>query len=152
MKKTLIVAGIATLMSTTVMAQEIGATFSRFDDNWLTVLRNGMVEHAATIDGVTYQQEDASDDLAKQIDQVKNFVASGVDGIIVNIVDTSAGAAITEAAGDTPLVFVNREPDNCRQHKLSLRLTKSNLAHCQHLKFVKTFVQLVKLVAQLVTS
>ncbi len=115
MKKTLIAAGLAALMSTTSMAAEIGATFSRFDDNWLTVLRNGMVEYAATIDGLNYQQEDASDDLAKQIDQVKNFVASGVDGIIVNIVDTSAGAAITEAAGDVPLVFVNREPDNVNE-------------------------------------
>jgi len=66
-------------MATSAMAQDIGATFSRFDDNWLTVLRNGMVEYAATIDGVTYQQEDATDDLAKQIDQVKNFVASGVE-------------------------------------------------------------------------
>ncbi len=105
----------ATMMTTTAYAQEIGATFSRFDDNWLTVLRNGMVEYAGTIDGLTYQQEDATDDLAKQIDQVKNFVASGVDAIIVNIVDTSAGAAITEAAGDTPLVFVNREPDNVNE-------------------------------------
>ena len=75
--------GLSTLMSTTVMAAEIGATFSRFDDNWLTVLRNGMVEYAEGIDGLSYQQEDATDDLAKQIDQVKNFVANGVDGIIV---------------------------------------------------------------------
>ncbi len=112
MKKTIIAAGLVSLMATTSMAQEIGATISRFDDNWLTVMRNGMTEHAAGIDGVTLQMEDASDDLAKQIDQVKNFVASGVDAIIVNIVDTSAGAAITEAAGNTPLVFVNRQPDN----------------------------------------
>jgi len=112
MKKYLLATGLTALMTTGAMAQEIGATFSRFDDNWLTVLRNGMVDYAATIDGLTYQQEDATDDLAKQIDQVKNFVASGVDAIIVNIVDTSAGAAITEAAGSTPLVFVNREPDN----------------------------------------
>jgi len=115
MKKTLLSTGLAMLMATSAMAQDIGATFSRFDDNWLTVLRNGMVEYAATLDGVTYQQEDATDDLAKQIDQVKNFVASGVDAIIVNIVDTSAGAAITEAAGDVPLVFVNREPDNVNE-------------------------------------
>jgi inositol transport system substrate-binding protein len=71
-----------------------------------------MTEYAGTINGLTYQQEDASDDLAKQIDQVRNFVASGVDAIIVNIVDTSAGAAVSAAAGDTPLVYVNREPDN----------------------------------------
>ena len=112
MKKTLIGLGLAVLMSTSAVAQEIGATISRFDDNWLTVMRNGMTEHAASLDGVNLQMEDATDDLAKQIDQVRNFVAAGVDAIIVNIVDTSAGAAVTEAAGDVPLVFVNREPDN----------------------------------------
>jgi len=113
MKKILIAATtVATLMGSAAVAQNIGATISRFDDNWLTVMRNGMTEHADSLDGVSLQMEDASDDLAKQIDQVTNFVASGVDAIIVNIVDTSAGAAITEAAGDTPLVFVNREPDN----------------------------------------
>ncbi len=112
MKNMFIGAGLIALMSTSAMAQEIGATISRFDDNWLTVMRNGMTEHADSLDGVSLQMEDATDDLAKQIDQVTNFVASGVDAIIVNIVDTSAGAAITAAAGDTPLVFVNREPDN----------------------------------------
>ena len=112
MKKILVSSSLVALMATGAMAQEIGATFSRFDDNWLTVLRNGMEEYAATIDGLSYQQEDATDDLAKQIDQVKNFVAQGVDAIIVNIVDTSAGAAVSAAAGDTPLVYVNREPDN----------------------------------------
>ena len=115
MKKTLIGLGLAALMSTSAMAQEIGATISRFDDNWLTVMRNGMTEHAASLDGVNLQMEDATDDLSKQIDQVKNFVAAGVDAIIVNIVDTSAGAAITEAAGNVPLVFVNREPDNVNE-------------------------------------
>ncbi len=115
MKKMFIGAGLVALMSTSAMAQEIGATISRFDDNWLTVMRNGMTEHAGSLDGVNLQMEDATDDLAKQIDQVTNFVASGVDAIIVNIVDTSAGAAITAAAGDTPLVFVNREPDNVNE-------------------------------------
>jgi len=112
MNKLLLATGLSALMATSAMSQEIGATFSKFDDNWLTVLRNGMVEYAEGIDGVSYQQEDASDDLAKQIDQVKNFVAQGVDAIIVNIVDTSAGAAVSAAAGDVPLVYVNREPDN----------------------------------------
>lgn len=115
MKTTLISLGLVAVMTTGSYAQEIGATISRFDDNWLTVMRNGMTEHAASLDGVNLQMEDATDDLAKQIDQVKNFVASGVDAIIVNIVDTSAGAAVTEAAGDVPLVFVNREPDNVNE-------------------------------------
>ncbi len=126
MKKTLIAAAAVALMSTSAIAQEIGATIARFDDNFLTVMRNGMVDHAAGLDGVNLQVEDATDDLAKQIDQVKNFVASGVDAIIVNIVDTSAGAAITEAAGNTPLVFVNREPDNVNDLPATQAFVASN--------------------------
>ena len=126
MKKILLATGLSVMMASSAYAQEIGATFSKFDDNWLTVLRNGMVEYAGTIDGLTYQQEDASDDLAKQIDQVKNFVASGVDAIIVNIVDTSAGAAISAAAGDVPLVYVNREPDNVNELPATQAFVASN--------------------------
>ena len=126
MKKQLLTASLVALMGTGVAAQEIGATFSKFDDNWLTVLRNGMVEYAGTIDGLSYQQVDASDDLAKQIDQVKNFVASGVDAIIVNIVDTSAGAAVSAAAGNVPLVYVNREPDNVNDLPATQAFVASN--------------------------
>jgi inositol transport system substrate-binding protein len=126
MKKILLIAGLAAMMGSTSMAQEIGATISRFDDNWLTVMRNGMTEHADSLDGVSLQMEDATDDIAKQIDQVTNFVASGVGAIIVNIVDTSAGAAITEAAGNTPLVFVNREPDNVNELPATQAFVASN--------------------------
>lgn len=112
MKKTFVAAGMVALLGSTAYAETIGASIARFDDNFLTVMRNGMMDHAAGLSGVDLQVEDATDDLAKQIDQVKNFVASGVDAIIVNIVDTSAGAAVSAAAGDVPLVYVNREPDN----------------------------------------
>ena len=126
MKKTLTAAGLVALMASSAMAQEIGATIARFDDNFLTVMRNGMVDHAANLDGVSLQVEDATDDLAKQIDQVKNFVASGVDAIIVNIVDTSAGAAVSAAAGDVPLVYVNREPDNVNELPATQAFVASN--------------------------
>ena len=84
----------------------------KFDDNFLTVLRNGMSDYAKTQPGVTLQIEDAKDDVSKQLSQVQNFIANGVDAIIVNPVDTSATAAITKAAADAgvPLVYVNREP------------------------------------------
>jgi inositol transport system substrate-binding protein len=87
---------------------------ARFDDNFLTVLRNGMAEYAKTLDGVDLQIEDAGNDVAKQLDQINNFVASGVDAIIVNPVDTSATQAMSDAAaaGGIPLVYVNREPIN----------------------------------------
>lgn len=114
MNKILTGAALVSLMSTTAMAENIGASISRFDDNFLTVMRNGMVDHAATLEGVELQIEDAQDDVAKQLDQINNFIASGVDAIIVNAVDTSATEAMSNAAASAgvPLVYVNREPVN----------------------------------------
>jgi inositol transport system substrate-binding protein len=113
MRRTVIVAGLAALMGTTAAAQDIGVSMARFDDNFLTVLRVGMEEQAASL-GVNLQVEDAQNDVAKQLDQINNFIASGVDAIIVNAVDTSATQAMSDAAAaaGVPLVYVNREPIN----------------------------------------
>ena len=113
-KKTLVAAGLASLISTSVMAENIGVSMALFDDNFLTVLRNGIQKMADEMNGVNVQIEDAQNDVAKQLDQINNFAASGVDAIIVNPVDTSATQAMTNAAAaaGVPLVYVNREPIN----------------------------------------
>jgi inositol transport system substrate-binding protein len=113
-KKTLVAAGIASLLSTTAMAETIGVSMALFDDNFLTVLRNGMIEYAESLEGVDIQVEDAQNDVARQLDQINNFIAGGVDAVIVNPVDTSATQAMTNAAesAGVPLIFVNREPVN----------------------------------------
>src|SRR5436305_4208653 len=112
MKRLLIAVAAATVLSSPAFAAKIGVSMDKFDDNFLTVLRNGMAEYAKTQPGVTLQIEDAKDDVSKQLSQVQNFIANGVDAIIVNPVDTSATAAITKAAAEAgvPLVYVNREP------------------------------------------
>ncbi len=114
MKKTFVLAGFAALMSTSAMAETVGVSMALFDDNFLTVLRNGMQEYAGTQEGVELQVEDAQNDVAKQLDQINNFIASGVDAIIVNPVDTSATQAMSQAAeaAGIPLVYVNRQPIN----------------------------------------
>jgi inositol transport system substrate-binding protein len=114
MKKYLLGVAFAALMSSYAQAENVAVSMARFDDNFLTVLRNGMIEYAKGLDGVNLQVEDAQNDVAKQLDQIKNFVASGVDAIIVNPVDTSATQAMSDAAaaGNIPLVYVNREPVN----------------------------------------
>jgi inositol transport system substrate-binding protein len=113
MKKTLLVAGFSALMTTTAMADGIGVSMALFDDNFLTVLRNG-IQAKADADGLSVQIEDAQNDVAKQLDQINNFIASGVDAIIVNPVDTSATQAMSDAAAAAgiPLVYVNRQPIN----------------------------------------
>lgn len=93
-------------------AAEIGVSMALFDDNFLTVLRNGMQDYAASKEDVNLQVEDAQNDVSKQLSQIQNFVAQGVDAIIVNPVDTDATAAMTRIATDAgiPLVYVNRMP------------------------------------------
>ena len=112
MRRILLALAAASVLSSPAFAAKIGVSMDKFDDNFLTVLRNSMAEYAKTQPGVTLQIEDAKDDVSKQLSQVQNFIANGVDAIIVNPVDTSATGAITKAAADAgvPLVYVNREP------------------------------------------
>ena len=114
MKRLLAGAALATVMASSAMAQNIGVSMALFDDNFLTVLRNGMQDYAKTLDGVSLQVEDAQNDVGRQLNQIQNFVAGGVDAIIVNPVDTDATVAMTQAAEQAgiPLVYVNREPIN----------------------------------------
>jgi len=107
---TALVAGLGSAAA----AENIGISMALFDDNFLTVLRNGMQDHAAGLDGVTLQIEDAQNDVGRQLNQIQNFVASGVDAIIVNPVDTDATVAMSNLAAEAgiPLVYVNREPVN----------------------------------------
>ncbi|MDN3713024.1 sugar ABC transporter substrate-binding protein [Paracoccus cavernae] len=114
MKKFLLTAACIATVSGPALAENIGVSMAAFDDNFLTVLRNGMSDHAKTLDGVTLQIEDAQSDVGKQQNQVDNFIASGVDAIIVNPVDTDATAALSAAASNAgiPLIYVNRQPAN----------------------------------------
>jgi inositol transport system substrate-binding protein len=112
MKRTLIALAASLMLTGSACAEKIGVSMALFDDNFLTVLRNGMKDYAATQKGVDIQFEDAQNDIGKQLNQIQNFIAQGVDAIIVNPVDTDATpkmTALATAAG-VPLVYVNRMP------------------------------------------
>ncbi len=114
MKKFILGTAMALVMSTAAHAETVGVSMAKFDDNFLTVLRNGMQDYAKTLNGVTLQVEDAQNDVSKQQSQIQNFIASKVDAIIVNPVDTDATAAMSKIAAEAgiALVYVNREPVN----------------------------------------
>ncbi len=75
MKKLVIAAATALLMTSTAHAAKVGVSMALFDDNFLTVLRNGIQSYADE-NGHTVQIEDAQNDVAKQLDQINNFIAS----------------------------------------------------------------------------
>ncbi|WP_421402785.1 sugar ABC transporter substrate-binding protein [Agrobacterium fabrum] len=112
MKRHFAIAAFAAMLATGASAQTVGVSMALFDDNFLTVLRNGMIDYSKGMNGVSLQVEDAQNDVGKQLSQVQNFVAAGVDAIIVNPVDTDATVALSQAAAGIPLVYVNRQPVN----------------------------------------
>lgn len=118
---------MAVLLTGTASAANIGVSMAAFDDNFLTVLRNGIQKYADG-NGTKVQIEDAKNDVAKQLDQINNFIASGVDAIIVNPVDTSATQAMSDAAAKAkmPLVYVNRQPINLDKLPTSQAFVGSN--------------------------
>jgi inositol transport system substrate-binding protein len=112
MRKILYAAAMTLFVASPALAENIGVSMAKFDDNFLTVLRNGMQDYAKTLNGVNLQVEDAQNDVSKQLSQIQNFVAQKVDAIIVNPVDTDATPAMTKLASEAgiPLVYVNRLP------------------------------------------
>jgi inositol transport system substrate-binding protein len=133
MKKTMIAAFAGALLAGaafggTAHAANVGVSMAQFNDNFLTVLRNGIDAYAKTLSGVTVQIEDGNNDVNTQLSQVQNFVASKVDAIIVNPVDTDSTVAISKLAADAkiPLVYVNRQPVNLDQLPDSQAFVGSN--------------------------
>ncbi|MGR9167996.1 sugar ABC transporter substrate-binding protein [Rhizobium leguminosarum] len=114
MKKLLVTASLLALSYNLACAETVGISMSTFDDNYQTVMRNKILDYAGTLNGVEVQIEDAQGDISKQLAQVQNFIASGVDAIMITLVDTSSSQAITDAAkaAGIPLVYMNLQPIN----------------------------------------
>jgi inositol transport system substrate-binding protein len=143
--KRLIAAGITTLILTTpAMAANtrIGVTMALFDDNFLTNVREAMAAKANSTGNVSISFEDAQADIGRQINQVQNFIAEGVDAVIVNPADTAATVSITKMVSQAgiPLVYVNRGPEQKKlpdnvvvvesDHIVAGRMQMEALAEC----------------------
>jgi len=110
---TLFIASLLLLSSQWALADyRIGVSIARVDDNFMTYVRSGL-ETAAKQEKVQIQFEDAQGDVVRQLNQIEGFLNQKVDAVIVLPVDTAATANMTRAAvaAKTPLVYVNRRPD-----------------------------------------
>ncbi|HSV86338.1 MAG TPA: sugar ABC transporter substrate-binding protein [Levilinea sp.] len=93
----------------------IGVSISNFNDTFLMYMKDGMDEYALTLgEEVEVTYVDAKEDAAAQLAQVENFIAQGMDAIVVVPVNTEATTPITDACknANVPLVYVNRLPAN----------------------------------------
>ncbi|MBC9245183.1 sugar ABC transporter substrate-binding protein [Paracoccus sp. 11-3] len=90
----------------------VAVSMTAFDNPFLTIIREAIGAEAEKTADLDVVFEDAQLDVARQLDQVQNFIADGYDAIIVNAVDGNSTAAITQAAtaAGVPLVYVNHPP------------------------------------------
>lgn len=107
-------AALALLASPARAAEAVGVSMGLLGNNlFQTLIRDGMDREAAR-KGAALQVEDAGGDVNRQLDQVRNFLASGVRAVVVDPADSTAGPEMSRlaAAARVPLVFVNIAPDN----------------------------------------
>ncbi|PAB56642.1 substrate-binding domain-containing protein [Anaeromicrobium sediminis] len=88
---------------------KIGVTMSS-RDQFLSTLETAIKDSASSKENVEIIAFDSENDIQKQISHVGSFVSSGCSAIIVNLVNTDTTQEILNAAGDIPVVFVNRMP------------------------------------------
>lgn len=89
----------------------IGVCIYKFDDAFMTTYRNALQEILEG-KGYTVTVMDGKNDQAEQNNQINNFIAQGVDALIINPVMTSAADQIIATVKDAgvPTVLINREP------------------------------------------
>ena len=93
---------------------KIGVAMALFDDVWLTLVRDSMPKWAKSHPDVELTIVDGNNDSAKQTGQVENFLAQGMNAVVILPVDTAATGPMTKAVvkAGKPLVYVNRKPSN----------------------------------------
>jgi inositol transport system substrate-binding protein len=93
---------------------KIGVAMALFDDVWLTNVRDAMTKWAKSHPDVELTIVDGNNDSAKQTGQVENFLAQGMNAVVILPVDTAATGPMTKAVvkAGKPLFYVNRKPSN----------------------------------------
>ena len=95
---------------------KVGVSIYKFDDNFMTLYREELESYFKSLetDDVKYEVTivDGKGDMTEQTNQVDTFLAQGVDVLIINLVQSSSAATITDKAkaANVPVVYINREP------------------------------------------
>lgn len=89
----------------------IGSCIYKFDDTFMTGVRNNMSTQAEEL-GVTLELVDSQNEQPTQNEQVDTYITKGVSALAINTVDRTASGPIMEKAQaeGLPIVFFNREP------------------------------------------
>ncbi|EKF9170745.1 galactose/glucose ABC transporter substrate-binding protein MglB [Vibrio cholerae] len=90
----------------------IGFTIYKYDDNFMSVVRQAIEKEAAADSNTHILMNDSQNSQSMQNDQVDVMLARGVQALAINLVDPAAAPTIIQKAkiDDVPVVFYNKEP------------------------------------------
>ena len=88
---------------------EIALIISQKDDEYLSHLDQA-VKAAADVKGCDLYSVDCNNDIDREIKLVQDAVKKQAGAIIIEVIDDARVQDIIDAAGDTPVVFINRTP------------------------------------------
>lgn len=115
MKKIVLAAAITSglLFATNALAEtSIGVTVYKYDDNFMSVVRQALEANAAKDPSVKMLMNDSQNNQSMQNDQIDVMLARGVQALAINLVDPAAAPAVIKKAklDEVPVVFYNKEP------------------------------------------
>ena len=90
----------------------IGVCIYQFADNFMTLYRTDLEEYLKDM-GYSVTIMDGKNDQNTQTEQINTFLQQGVDVLVINPVQTTSAQTIVDTVkpSETPIVFINREPD-----------------------------------------
>ena len=102
--------------------KKVGISIYKFDDNFMTLYRTELERYLTEELGFKKENitiQDGKGDQAEQTNQIQNFIASGVDVMILNLVQASSAPQVTDMCKDAgiPVVYINREPDATEEER-----------------------------------
>ncbi len=104
--------GLGAVAASAQAADRIGVTIYKYDDNFMSLMRQEIEKEAKVLGGVDLLMNDSQNAQSIQNDQVDVLISKGVKALAINLVDPSAAPTIIGKAKPEgiPVVFFNKDP------------------------------------------
>lgn len=98
---------------------KIGISIYRYDDTFMKLYRSELKQYLEETYHAQIIMRNAGGDQNEQNRQIKEFIDSKCNGIIINPVETTAAGTIADTCSQAgiPLVFINSEPDESERKR-----------------------------------
>ncbi|CDF98511.1 galactose/glucose ABC transporter substrate-binding protein MglB [Avibacterium paragallinarum] len=111
LKSTALTIGLGLVISAQA-SNRIGVTIYKYDDNFMSLMRQAIEKEAKQFLDVELLMNDSQNAQSVQNDQVDVLISKGVKALAINLVDPAAASTIIGKAKleEVPVIFFNKDP------------------------------------------